>query len=365
MAKTFDNSLQELKHQFQEEIDESCKMVHPRRFDCEYLKDLGADPKHSDISAYLTQALSTPNWDLLDRKRSRVRPLIFLLAVGGLGKKPERYVNYCAITELIHNGSLVHDDIEDNSEVRRNDKSLHKKYGLDIAVNSANLMYFSSFLAVKNDRLLTESKKIRLYESIIEHLNRLTWGQALDILWHKSDSEVCLEDYMQMCSYKTGAIDRMNLSIAGILCDCDKRAFGKVQAWGEKLGIGFQIHDDFLDICVTVREAFGGKPVGNDISEGKKSIVNILALRKLPTDKSKQLGKILHKDTKRRNDIQEALGLIEESGALEESSKIGQQCFKELEADCKDIFQEPFRTELSRFLKDMICDFEEKYGSGN
>jgi len=126
---------------------------------------------------------------MLKRRRSNLRPIIFLLSIGGLGKNPAKYVKYASILEMIHNGTLIHDDIEDSAKVRRGDKPIYLKYGLDVAVNSANLLYFSPFLFFrKYAKDFSEKTKLKAYDCLLEHLNRVTWGQAIDIYWHNKSN---------------------------------------------------------------------------------------------------------------------------------------------------------------------------------
>ena len=344
------------------EIDKACEEAHPRAFDLSYLNAVSGPVTYSDTSLDLTLALSQPNWDLLDRTRSRIRPIIFLLIAGGLGKDLKEVIRYSAIPELIHNGTLIHDDIEDAGLIRRNDKTIHLKYGTDIAVNSANLLYFSPFTLLKKyGKDLPSSLLIRAYEIITEHLNRVTWGQGLDIYWHNHFESISVKNYYQMCAYKTGAIDRLTASLASVFAEINPEIHQKVEQFGEELGIGLQIHDDFLDVCAVQRDLFGGKPTGNDISEGKKSLIVILTLQNLPSPKKERFELILSQHTSDPHLLAEALDLIEQSGVLEEVLKAGQNQFRKIQELSHSLFTGECEILLTNFAKGIEDDLGYKY----
>jgi len=153
----------------------------------------------------------------------------------------------------------------------------------------------------------------------------------------------------------------MVFSFAGILSEKNQKTISSLEKFGEKLGICFQIHDDFLDVCSINRTAIGNKTIGNDISEGKKSLVNILALQKLNKIKSKVLLKILSEQTNEKNKILKALGLIIKSGALEQTLKIAKKEFNCLKKECLIIFDKKHGKIMYEFLEAMNKDMEIKY----
>jgi len=347
---------------FSERINKSIEKIHPRRADKKYLSFVSGKITYENLSKEITESLFLPNWDMLDRKKTNLRPLLFLVCVGGMGKNPEKYVKYASALEMIHNGTLIHDDIEDDAEIRRGDKPIYSKYGIDIAVNSANLLYFAPFLFFKKyPKEFSRKVKLRAYDSLLEHLNRVTWGQGIDIYWHSQSKVPSVKDYLQMCCYKTGAIDRMVFSLAGILSKKNNKTISKLENFGERLGICVQIHDDFSDVCSINKEDNRNKSIGNDISEGKKSLVNILALQKLNKKDSKKLLGILNKQTHDKKKILQALELIKKSGSIEETLKFAGREFNILKARCVKILNSKYGIIMRNFLDAMEKDMETKY----
>lgn len=347
---------------FSEKMNEFIEGICPRKINKNYLSFVSGRITYVDLSKEITESLFLPNWDMLDRKRTNLRPLLFLLCVGGMGKNPEKYVKYASALEMIHNGTLIHDDIEDDAKIRRGDKPIYLKYGLDIAVNSANLLYFAPFLFFrKYPKDFSRKVKLRAYDSLLEHLNRVTWGQGIDIYWHNQSGVPSVKDYLQMCCYKTGAIDRMVFSLAGILSKKNNKTVSKLEDFGERLGICLQIHDDFSDVCSISKEEYRNKSIGNDISEGKKSLVNILALQKLNKKDAKRLLGILNEQTHDKKKILQALELIKKSGSLEETLEFAGKEFAILKTGCLKILNPKYGIIMRNFLDAMKKDMETKY----
>lgn len=359
--------LQPLEELFEHlpEIEKYIEEVHPEKVHERYLTSVTGKPSYANISEKIEESLFKPNWDMLHRPRSCLRPLIFLLIMGGLGKKLKDYAKYAALVELIHNGTLIHDDIEDNAQVRRGDKPIHLKYGTDVAVNSANIMYFSPFLLLNKYKEFSKEKQLQLYEIIIEHLNRVTWGQAIDISWHNGLDVPSVEEYMQMCCYKTGAIDRLVFSLAGALAELEQEKYEKLKDFGEKFGIFLQMHDDFCDFCSIDRGNIGGKSIGNDITEGKRSIINIFALKELEKSNQESLLRILQKHTTNASEINRAIDLIDSTSAVRNSLNAIQKLAEHLKQESPSLFNEKYAKMMEHFLNGMEKDVQNKYSEKN
>ena len=344
------------------DINKFIAEVHPRHFSPDYLSLTSGKISYCNLSKDLDASLAQPNWDMLDRSKSYLRPLVFLAIIGGLGKDPKDFVKYASLLELIHNGTLIHDDIEDYAKKRRGDKPIYIKYGLDIAVNSANLMYFTPLLMFKKyAHEMPDNIRLQAYEVLVEHLNRVTWGQALDIYWHRNSKIPSIKEYLQMCCYKTGAIDRMVSSLATVLTQTDDSTTNMLKEFGEKLGICLQIHDDFSDVCTMDRKLIGEKDIGNDITEGKKSLVNIIALLNLEEKDRQLLINILLEHTSDSERIKTALNLIEKSDALSQVLSFAEKEFNHLKKIIVAILNEKYSSMIGSFIDAMVRDMKLKY----
>jgi octaprenyl-diphosphate synthase len=187
-----------------------------------------------------------------------------------------------SLVELPHNASLIHDDIEDNSDERRGKPAAHILYGTDTAINAGSFLYFLPLPCVEAWDAPLELKN-GVYRLWGEHMRRLHLGQAIDISWHRDHASLPgLEDYDLMCRLKTGSLARFAaiLGVYGAAGSGGIRA-GEIDQWAgtlgdaaEKLGVGFQILDDVKNLTT----GNPGKKRGDDIVEGKKSLPVLLYL---------------------------------------------------------------------------------------
>src|SRR4030067_951406 len=143
------------------------------------------------------------------------------------------------------------DDIEDGSEFRRGKPCTHRLFGLDVAINAGNAMYYLPLLTLMKHRDKFGADKLsRVYEIYASEMINLSLGQATDIAWHKglADADRLTEtQYLQMCAYKTGTLARMAAKIAAVLCDASEDTVERLGRFAGALGVGFQIQDDALD----------------------------------------------------------------------------------------------------------------------
>lgn len=276
-------------------------------------------PNYSHNLKELNKTITEPIWDILQRGGKRWRPALFILVCEALGRKSDDYLDIAIIPEVIHNGTLIIDDIEDSSEYRRGKPSIHKLFGLDVAANVANAMYYLPLLALfKNEKHLSDEKINKIYDTYVQEMINLSLGQAIDIAWHKGlvdDSKISESQYMQMCAYKTGALARMSVKIAAILCDADENEVRQLGKFAEAIGVAFQIQDDVLDLSEgEFAEKKGGQ--GQDITEGKKSLVVAHTLQVAEPRDREILIRILGMHTSNQELKEEAIRIIEKYDAL-------------------------------------------------
>jgi geranylgeranyl pyrophosphate synthase len=242
-----------------------------------------------------------------------------MLVIESLGKDPKDFLDFLVIPEVVHNGTLIIDDIEDGSLLRRNKPCIHRIYGEDIAVNAGNSMYYIPLLPlIKNRRKIPPQLLLDIYEIYIQEMINISHGQAMDIFWHRGKkSDVTVDQYLQMCGYKTGTLARMSAKIGAKLAGANDKlvnAFGK---FAESIAIAFQIQDDVLNLHEKL-----GKETGEDIKEGKRSLLVIRALSKLAKKDAQQLIHILNLHTNDRNLIKEAISLIRSTDAFDFANRI-------------------------------------------
>jgi octaprenyl-diphosphate synthase len=238
--------------------------------------------RRAAVPAELIAALAAPGRDILARGGKRWRPLLMTLVCEALGGG-EAALPLAPLVELPHNASLIHDDIEDNSDERRGKPAVHLIYGPDTAINAGSFLYFLPLSCIDRWEAPPE-RKYAVYALWAEHMRRLHIGQAMDIAWHRDFSALPdVADYETMCRLKTGALARLAALLGAFAAGSGTAAeysAGAVDLGGaaEQLGVGFQILDDVQNLTT----GNPGKKRGDDIVEGKKSLPALLFLARRP-----------------------------------------------------------------------------------
>ncbi|MEM2238467.1 MAG: polyprenyl synthetase family protein [Candidatus Caldarchaeum sp.] len=306
-------------------VEAAVEKLIPKSFSHDFLVREFGEPRFRYSPESLTEGLSKPFWELFSRGGKRWRPALTVLTYEALGGRLEQIALAAAVPEIIHNATLMVDDVEDSSLLRRGKPCIHLIYGVDIAVNTGNALYYLPvYLLTKNT---DEEKQAQLLRRYVEMMVKLSLGQTLDIVWHKGLVDgVTEEDYLQMASYKTGSLARFAVEIACIYAG-RYDLLDELGGFGEAVGTAFQIQDDYLNIFGE-QEKYR-KEIGGDITEGKYTLMTVYALRHLPADKSSRLREILASHTSEPDKIAEAIGLIKESGAGEYARAVSRKIVEE------------------------------------
>lgn len=265
--------------------------------------------------------LSAPCASLVSSGGKRWRPLLAVLAYQLAGGNGDDIYTLAPLIEGIHTASLIHDDIEDNSELRRGMPAAHVAYGLDSALNSGSWLYFRALQSIEGYHAPADIK-LDLYTAALTHIRALHEGQALDIHWHRTAGFFpSRQDYERMIRLKTGAL-------AALAAYTGMRAAGKEHeesksfaALFAEAGVGFQILDDAKNIST----GNAGKKRGDDIVEGKKSMPAILHIEKHPEDAAALTA---YFEQARREGIdspavEKAIALLSSSGSIADAEAQG------------------------------------------
>lgn len=340
-------------YKYREDIEKALKRFLPDKLTADWAEKAIGKAKWKQDAEALTKAISEPVWDFLTRGGKRWRPMLMLLCCESVGGKPSAILPFTVIPELLHNGSLIIDDIEDNSDLRRGKPVLHKIFGVDIAVNAGNTLYFLPFTAIQGSNLPDAVKK-EAYEIITTQMLKCHFGQAIDIYWHsgKSGKIPTEEEYLQMCANKTGSVACMAAKLGALLGGGSEKQIKALGGFAEAAGVAFQIRDDILNI-----EGAGsiGKEFGDDIKEGKRTLMAIHALNIAATAEKKRLLEILNSHTKDKRLITEAIAVINKHGSVDYARKTATQLMKEAwqEAD-KVLPESEAKSQLKEFAQLLI-----------
>ena len=200
----------------------------------------------------------------------RIRPLIVLLIVASRQSKWLCATPVAAAIELVHNFSLIHDDIQDNSDKRRGRTTLWKKWNMPQAINAGDALF-----VISNQAAMDLSKEypaeivIKAARVIHNACLNLTRGQYLDMSYENCN-DLSIEDYWKMIEGKTAALISGCTQVAAILSGLDDSTIEQYRIFGRDLGLAFQVQDDILGIWGN--EALTGKSAASDLIEGKNSL---------------------------------------------------------------------------------------------
>ncbi len=200
----------------------------------------------------------------------RIRPLMLLLTTSAAGGDWNTALPAAAAIELIHNFSLIHDDIEDDSPLRRGRKTLWKKWGVAQAINAGDAMFSLAHIAII--RLEETTSKLVAFDATkILHASclRLTQGQFLDISYEE-DGNLSMDAYWPMVEGKTAALLSASTEIGAIIAQSNNQTRYAFREFGRLLGLAFQTKDDLLGIWGDA--ALTGKSAASDLTSGKKSL---------------------------------------------------------------------------------------------
>ena len=314
--------LKKLLEQNTKDTNEEINKILPKKFDIDWFNSMFAETNYEYNCQSCTEAIAKPILDLLERGGKRLRPLLMKLSYFITGGENKLLINeFSIIPELIHNGTLIVDDIEDCSELRRGKPCIHKIFGNDIAINAGNMLYYFPLLTlIKNDSLNPETKA-KLYEMINEEMIKLSFGQGMDLYWHNNNCHVTEKQSLQMCAFKTGTLTRMSAKLGAVLGNANKEQINALGKFAESIGIAFQIQDDILNITNNK----WGKDFGDDITEGKKSLIIIKTFEQANEIDKKRLLEILNLKTKNKELIKEAIEIIDKYSGIKDSKKIAEE----------------------------------------
>jgi geranylgeranyl pyrophosphate synthase len=229
------------------------------------------------------------------------------------------------LPELLHNASLIIDDIQDDSPLRRGHPAIHCRYGLDVAISAANTAYFLPLLVVLDHRLLTAEEKRGIAEIYQRQLVRAHLGQSLDLFWTRQTSAAQLDAWLadsigpkilQMYEMKTAAPVEGHTETAAVLAGASAEVRGAAVRFARALGLAFQLIDDVKNFSDTPE---WGKQRGEDLRSGKLTYVILRALRQLPDTEGAALRDILCRPELRADParLEYGIELILSSGACD------------------------------------------------
>ena len=240
----------------------------------------------NSVEKQIPETLYDPLKYVLNSGGKRVRPILIMISCEAAGGKPEDALNAGVAIEMLHNFTLVHDDIMDNADTRRGNPTVHKKWNDNVAILTGDHligMAYSYLLKTKSDRL------DEIVKTFTEGIIEVCEGQSFD-KEYEDRKDVTLDEYMMMISKKTAKMLETSSVVGALIGNGSNELVENVRNYAANIGLAFQIQDDLLDI--TADETEFGKKIGGDLVEGKKTYLLIKAMEAVTDEKDK--NKILN-----------------------------------------------------------------------
>ncbi len=193
----------------------------------------------------------------------RLRPALLLLVAGALGESSSHRHTLAAVVEFIHTATLLHDDVVDESELRRGRKTANALFGNAASVLVGDYLYSRSF------EMMVGVGKMRIMEILSEATTIISEGEVLQLL-NMHDTDVDESRYMQVIRYKTAKLFEASARLGAVLAGADASVEAAAAEYGRRIGTAFQIMDDWLDYAGTAESM--GKNAGDDLREGKPTL---------------------------------------------------------------------------------------------
>ncbi len=222
-------------------------------------------------------------------------------------QKGSRDVNLAACVELIHAATLMHDDVIDNSEVRRGKKTLNKIWG-----NQSSILV-GDYLLSRCFEMMVEDGNLEVLKLLSSTSAEISQGEVLQ-LQHKGEVDMLEETYLKIISAKTASLFAASTKVGSILANKDNKIKDALNFYGKNLGLTFQIADDTLDYNSDLK--FFGKELGNDFYEGKVTLPIILLYQKVDANEKYNIKKIFEKKYRNSDELEFILNLIKKKNII-------------------------------------------------
>ena len=235
----------------------------------------------------------------------RLRPMLVLLAAEAAGYRGAQHQQAAAIVEFIHTATLLHDDVVDESDLRRGRRTANAVFGNAASVLVGDYLYSRAF------QLMVELERMRIMQVLADTTNQIAEGEVLQLM-HIGNPDTDERAYLDVIERKTAVLFQAACRVGAILADAPKHVEDALAAYGMALGMAFQIADDVLDYVSDADTL--GKNIGDDLAEGKPTLPLIHALHHASPQDAETIRRVIA--TGGLDDLDRVLSAIKTSGAI-------------------------------------------------
>jgi octaprenyl-diphosphate synthase len=253
----------------------------------------------------------------------RLRPALVLLSAGAFGYQGDKHYDLAAVVEFIHTATLLHDDVVDESSLRRGRETANALFGNAASVLVGDFLYSRAF------QMMVDVGSMRVMEILSEATNVIAEGEVLQLM-NCHDPDINEERYLQVIRYKTAKLFEAASRLGGVLGHANRADEDAMAAYGMHLGTAFQLIDDVLDYSGHAEDI--GKNLGDDLAEGKPTLPLIYAMKRGAPEQAAVVRKAI--ETGGLEDFELVSAAIRDSGALHYATE---QAKREADAACAAI----------------------------
>ena len=278
----------------------------------------------------------------------RLRPILLLLSSRLIGSPTDSAVRLAAVVEMIHTATLVHDDVIDVAETRRGKPSTNAIWGNHTSVLAGDWLYMQAF------QIALRERNFHVLDILISLTQMMVEGELLQ-LERIGKIDVSEADYMELIDRKTASLFSACARLGAIVAGADERVESRLGEYAWNLGIAFQLTDDILDF--TARETTLGKPVGNDLREGKVTLPLIYALGTGDTSGRVLVETILRNRNYDGYSVDDVRSFLERYGAVERARSRAQEFAGKARSIIAEFPESPFQRALAA-VAELVTDRE-------
>ena len=290
------------------------------------------------------QILTETSIHLLNAGGKRLRPALTLYGAKFCDFDIEKVVPLAATLELIHMASLVHDDVVDASMTRRGKPTVKAMWGNRVSTHIGSFLFGKSLIQI------SRYEDTPLIFAVLSDLSvQMSQGEIIQIS-SSFDINQSLRSYLYRIKCKTALLIAASAQLGAVTCGADKNIFLPLRRYGYNIGMAFQITDDILDMVAEQHQL--GKPIGGDLRQGIITLPVIYALRRYRD--RRRLVELITKVEKSNEEVDEALEIIKDSGAIEYSFDVAQKYIMKAKAELNRLPDIPIRQTLY-MAADFVC----------
>ena len=295
--------------------------------------------------------------DYPERMGKYIRPILLMLTAEAMGLEKDKVKGIAAAMELSEEWILVHDDFEDDSMLRRGKPTLHRIYGPQLAINAGDALHVAMWGCLyEGTRNFEEEIADKIYREFVTMLTRTALGQTVEITWTQENKFGFNDkDWLFIADSKTSYYTIAGpMRLGAMAAGATEKQLDIITELGINLGRCFQLRDDVLDVCGDFE---GLKETGNDIYEGKRTVILGHLLRSIKASDRVRLENILSKnrDGKKPGEVAWVIKKMNECGCIEYANKMseafGKKSVEIYETEMDFIKEEPYRSYLAQVIK--------------